>query len=211
MPWRHLVGVDVQLCWFITLGLEVSGQLHCLATRTLRKNPSTLWIAGLVWIFWERLGSLAPAGVWTLYHPVCDLLTILTTLSCLLLIILWVIVSSLIIIRLLKMEVAFCYLNCGLKVCGTVMKTELLETYYVIIFQLTKWDVTHYQKCNCILFSGGLTNMQTKLTTERPTRLAQHFSGNIFPILRSVRLIFYSVWYPVVVVGRGSASGNVAQ
>jgi hypothetical protein len=166
MPWRYLVGVDVHLCLFITLGLEVSGQLHPQATGTLRKNPSTLWIAGWVWMFWRRHGSLTSAGVWTLYHPVCDLLTVLTTLSCLLMIILWVIVSSLIIIRVLKTEFAFCYLNCGLKVCGTVMMTELLEPYYVIIFQLTKWDVIHYQKCHCILLSGGLTIMQTKFPTE---------------------------------------------
>lgn len=150
MPWRYLVGVDAQLCLFITLGLEVSCKLHPLATGILRKIPSTLWIAGWVWMFWRRRGSLASAGVWTLYHPVCDLHTILTTLSSLLMIVLWVIASSLLIRRLLKTGFAFCYLNCGLKVCGTMMKTELLETY-VIILQLTKWDVIHYQKCHCIL------------------------------------------------------------
>lgn len=139
----------------------MSGQPHLLATGTLRKIRSTLWIAGWVWLLWRRHGSLASAGVWTLYHPVCDLLSILTTLFCFLMIILWVIVSSVIFIRLLKTEFAFCYLNCGLKVCETMMKTELLESYYMIIFELTKWDVIHYQICRRILLSGGLPSMQT--------------------------------------------------
>ena len=106
----------------------------------------------------RRHGSLAPAGVWTLDYPVCDLLTILITLSCHLMIILWVVVINLIIIRLLKTEFFF-YWICGLRVCGTVMKTELLKTYG-IIYQ----DMIHYQKCHCILLSGGPTNLHTILT-----------------------------------------------
>jgi len=40
-------------------------------------------------------------------------------------------------------------------------------------------------------------------------RSAQHVSGNHLPIIRSLRLRFYSIWYPVVVVGRESVSGSV--
>jgi hypothetical protein len=120
---------------------------------------------------WRRHGYLAPAWVWTLDYSVCDLLTILTTLSCHLTIILWVIVISLIIIRLLKTEFVFCCLNCGLRVCGTVMKTKRLETYNGIIFQ----DVVHYQKCHCILFSGALTNMHMILTCKMV-----HITGSLF-------------------------------
>ena len=44
-------------------------------------------------------------------------------------------------------------------------------------------------------------------------RSAQHISGNLLPIFRSVRLRFlqHMVQCPVVVVGRGSESGNVAR
>jgi len=41
-------------------------------------------------------------------------------------------------------------------------------------------------------------------------RSAQHVSGSILSIIRSVRLRFYSIWYPVDVVGRETVSCSVA-
>jgi len=41
-------------------------------------------------------------------------------------------------------------------------------------------------------------------------RSAQHVSGNLLPIIRSVRLRFLQHMVPVVVVGREMVSGSVA-
>jgi hypothetical protein len=67
--------------------MKVSGQLYALAVSTLGNGPLVpdQYEAGqapeLVWMFWRREKSLAPAGIEALDCPARSLVTIPTLLS----------------------------------------------------------------------------------------------------------------------------------
>ena len=81
-------------------------------------------------------------------------------------------------------------------------------TYWTCFYSICDWP--------CIINVGKVilkNQLDATITIYWSQRSAQHVSGNLLPIFRRVRLRFlqHMVQCPVVVVGRGSESGNVAR